>query len=80
MSTLDNLRSYKITGMAAFDWIATAIAVIIAMIIFKSDFTLLNFGKNMGKATLLAIFVHLLFGIPTKLNYYLCLSNDPSAT
>ena len=76
--TLDKLRSYKVAGMAAFDWIATFIVVIIAMIIVGSEFTLLNVAKNMGKATLLAIFVHFLFGIPTKLNYYLCLSEDPS--
>ena len=69
-----NPRSYKLLDIAIFDVVMT---FLFAVVLQK------YYIKNINVITLfliliiIAIFVHYIFNIPTKLNYYLNLSKDP---
>ena len=76
------LRQPKIFDMAIFDWVATlVVAYIIAVLVHerlavkpdKTRFIILTSVL----AIILGIFVHIVMGIPTGLNYHLGLSQRP---
>jgi len=71
---IEYLRSFKVYGMAAFDWILTLIVVIITIYFMGYKLTLFNVGKGMIGATLLAILVHAAIGQKTALNTYIGIS------
>ena len=66
---LSSIRTYRIFGMAIFDWIATMLgALLISRVIgtcFAGTFIVL---------IIVAIIVHAAIGIPTMLNVYLGLA------
>lgn len=71
-SFINRLRNPKIFGMAIFDWIATFVTAMIIAVIFKRP--KLTLPVFMG-LTVLAIVVHIVFKVPTMLNYYLGLNS-----
>lgn len=80
--TLENIRSHKIFGLAIFDLVTAIIGMIIIFLIaWKIHYPKLDWWKFVVAAILLAIPVgivfHILFGVNTKLNYTLGLSNKP---
>ena len=80
--SIENLRSYKIFGLAVFDLSLSLIGTIILfMIMWRIHFKNLDWWKFLIAAILLTIPIgitfHILFGVNTKLNYELGLSNKP---
>jgi hypothetical protein len=81
--SIEKLRSYRIFGIALFDLTLGLIGTIIVFIIlWKVHFPTLSPWKFVLWAVLLTIpigmFVHLLFGVNTTLNYRAGLSYKPS--
>lgn len=79
---IQDLRSYKIFGLSIFDLITAFIGVIaLFMIAWSIHFKKLDWWKFLIAAIIvtipLSITFHILFGINTKLNYTLGLSNKP---
>ena len=80
--SLKNIRSHRIFGLSIFDLVTAVIGtIIIVLICWKVHFPKLDWWKFVIAAILLTIpigiFVHILFGSNTKLNYKLGLSNKP---
>ena len=80
--TIQDLRSHKIFGLAIFDLSLTFIAVIILfMISWRVHFKHLDWWKFLIAAIIvtlpIGITFHVLFGVNTKMNYELGLSNKP---
>ena len=80
--SIKNLRSHKIFGLAIFD-LAISFVFIITLFLtaWKIHFKNLDWWKFLIAALLVTIPIgitfHVLFGINTKLNYDLGLSNKP---
>ncbi len=82
---LKKIRSYRIFGIALFDLtlaiVGTVVIVLIAKRIWFPRLKVLNFViAGVLLAIPLGIFVHILFGRDTTLNYKLGLSNAPKDT
>ena len=80
--SIQDLRSHKIFGLAIFDLsIAFIFIIALFMIAWKTHFNNLDWWKFFIAAILLTIPIgivfHILFGVNTKLNYELGLSNIP---
>lgn len=80
--TIQELRSHKIFGLAIFDLVNSFIGVIIIfMIAWRVHFKELDWWRFLLAAIVvtipLAITFHVLFGVNTKLNYELGLSDPP---
>lgn len=72
---MNALRSWKIADIAVFDVAATlAIACLVAR---RSDRRRPRYAAFCIGAILLGVLVHHLFGVRTKLNYYLGISGPP---
>jgi hypothetical protein len=69
-----NPRSYKLLDIAVFDVIMT---FLFAVVLQKYYIKKINIITLFLILIIIAIFVHYIFNIPTKLNYYLSLSKDP---
>jgi len=80
---MENIRQYRIAGIAIFDVVGT----IFGLFIFRNyifpyffpnqPFWIENQAMYYAFGFLVGILTHLLFGIPTTLNYYLGLSQKP---
>jgi len=84
MVSLTELRSCRIFGSAVFDFVASVVGVVIVLLIAKyfrdnlKDLPIVNFVFiSFVLALPLGIFVHILFGVNTALNYKLGLSQKP---
>jgi len=82
MAFLEQLRKPKVFGMAIFDLVTAFFGmVIIFYLAWKHHFSTLSFWPFGLSAVLLTlpvgIFIHVLFGVNTSLNYKLGLSLDP---
>ena len=80
--SIQDLRSHKIFGLAIFDISMSFIGVILLfMIAWHYHFKELDWWKFLITAIIvtipLSITFHILFGVNTKLNYELGLSNKP---
>ena len=78
--SIKTLRSHKIFGLAIFDLSISFIFIIVLfMVAWKVHFRKLDWWKFMIAAILVTIPIgitfHILFGVNTKLNYDLGLSN-----
>ena len=76
---IQNIRKHKIFGLAIFDLLTSFILMIVVFIMaWKTHFQKLKFFNFIIAAIILtipvAITIHILFGINTKLNYNLGLS------
>jgi hypothetical protein len=69
-----NLRSYKLLDIAIFDVVMTFIFAIILQKYYAKNTNIMTVFLIL---IIIAIFIHYIFNIPTKLNYYLNLSKDP---
>lgn len=81
--SIKTLRSHKIFGLAIFDLSISFIFIIVLfMVAWKVHFRKLDWWKFMIAAILVTIPIgitfHILFGVNTKLNYDLGLSNKPT--
>lgn len=81
--SLKQLRSHKIFGLAVFDLVTAFIGVIIIFLIFwRVHFKNLDWWKFVLAAIVvtipLSVTYHIIWGVNTKLNYELGLSNKPS--
>ena len=79
---MNNLRQYKIFGLAAFDLILAILGMLVIFLIAKRvHFPKLPVWPFVAAAVLLtlpvAITFHILFGVNTALNYKLGLSGKP---
>jgi hypothetical protein len=82
MSTIYNLRKYKIIGISIFDLTASIIGmVLLFLFIRRLYFRDLHLWKFIFAALILTIpfgiIIHIFFGVNTSLNYRLGLSNKP---
>lgn len=82
MTSISNLRKYRIFGIAIFDLVTSMIGLVIVFLIFKHfHYPTLNILPFIIAGILLAIplgiMFHILFGINSTLNYMLGLSNNP---
>lgn len=82
---IQQIRQYKIFGMAIFDWISTFLAgLLLTYLLDKYVFIKNNFWElyvwTMIFLIILAIFVHKIMGVDTMLNYYLGLNPKPLQT
>ena len=80
--SIQNLRSHKIFGLAILDLSMSFIGIILLfMIAWNYHFKELHWWKFLIAAIIvtipLSITFHVLFGVNTKLNYGLGLSNKP---
>lgn len=80
--SIKDLRTYKIFGLAIFDLsISFILVIVLFMIAWKIHFSNLDWWKFLIAAILVTIPIgitfHILFGVNTKLNYELGLSNKP---
>tara|TARA_B100002051_G_C16241078_1_gene394972 strand:- start:47 stop:295 length:249 start_codon:yes stop_codon:yes gene_type:complete len=80
--SINELRKYKIFGMAIFDLVVSMIGMIIIFILLKKwhfkELSTLNFIIAAIILTIpFGIIVHILFGVNTGLNYKLGLSYKP---
>lgn len=82
--SIKDLRSYKFFGLAIFDLSISFIFIIsIFLLAWKIHFKNLDWWKFLIAALFVTIPIgitfHILFGINTKLNYDLGLSNKPKS-
>ena len=82
--SIKDLRSYKFFGLAIFDLSISFIFIIsIFLLAWKTHFKNLDWWKFLIAALFVTIPIgitfHILFGINTKLNYDLGLSNKPKS-
>lgn len=82
MTSINELRKYRIFGIAIFDLATSMIGLVIIFLIFKQiHYPSLNAIPFIIAGILLAIplgiIFHILFGINSTLNYMLGLSNNP---
>ena len=64
--------------MALFDWVMTILITLYISIKYNNNkYDKIVFIKSLFIMILLAITIHYIFNIDTKLNYYLGISNDP---
>ena len=82
MSTINNLRKYKILGIAVFDLTVSIIGMVLLFLLVKNMyFKKLDAWKFITAALILTIpfgiIIHIFFGVNTSLNYKLGLSNKP---
>ena len=80
--SIEDIRSHKIFGLAIFDLSISLIGVIILfMVSWRIHFKKLDWYKFFIAAIIVTIPIsitfHVLFGVNTKLNYELGLSNKP---
>ena len=80
--SIQDLRSHKIFGLAIFDLSISFIFIIaIFLLAWKTHFKNLKWCKFIIAALVvtlpISIAVHVIFGVNTKLNYELGLSNKP---
>ena len=80
--SIEDLRSNKIFGLSIFDLSISFIAIIILfMLSWRVHFKKLDWWKFLIAAIIVTIPIsitfHVLFGVNTKLNYKLGLSNNP---
>ena len=78
--SIQNIRKYKIFGLAIFDLtISFAFIIALFMVAWRVHFKNLDWWKFLLAAIIvtipISISAHILFGIDTKLNYELGLSN-----
>jgi hypothetical protein len=69
-----NPRSYKLLDIAIFDVVMTFLFAIVLQKYYIKNINVITLFLIL---IIIAIFVHYIFNIPTKLNYYLNLSKDP---
>lgn len=69
---IKKLREPKLFGFVLFDWISTILAALLI-----SHFTNINGFLILFILLALSVFLHYIFKIDTKTNYYLGLSNLP---
>ena len=78
---IQTLRSFRIYGMAIFDWALTLLGGYILARILSSYFKSENFYRLFFNVTfglvVLAIFLHKIFEVDTMLGYYLGLNEMP---
>lgn len=79
---LQEIRSYKIFGLAIFDLVTSFAGFIVIFIIcWKFHFPKLKWWRFLFAAIVitmpLSIFFHILFGVNTQFNYILGLSYQP---
>lgn len=76
------LRSYRIYGMAIFDWIITLLGAYILAKLLAPYFRSENFYRVFFNITfgliIIAIFLHKMLNINTMLGYYLGLNEMPT--
>jgi hypothetical protein len=82
MASINDLRKYRIFGIALFDLLSSIIGLVIIFIIFKQiHYPELDYYPFIIAGALLAIplglIIHVIFGTNTTLNYMLGLSNNP---
>jgi hypothetical protein len=80
--SIQDLRSYKIFGLSIFDLVISFVFIItLFMVAWRIHYKNLNWCKFLLAAIFvtlpIAITFHILFGVDTKLNYELGLSNKP---
>ncbi len=75
MFSLQQLRSFRIFGIAIFDLVASLIAVnlVLSLLLKRLDYQLIIFGSIITIP--LGIVIHYIFGINTKLNELLKLNS-----
>jgi type IV secretory pathway VirB3-like protein len=71
---MNSLRSYRIFGMALFDWVATLIAAALLSMWIRVPAL-----EVLVVLLLASIFLHVVFGIRTVTNYFLGLSKMPQS-
>lgn len=82
--SIQDLRLYKIFGLAIFDLVISFVFMIaLFMVAWRVHYKKLDLWKFLLAAIFvtipIAITFHVLFGIDTKLNYELGLSNKPKS-
>jgi len=78
MNIIEKLRKPKILDMALFDWIISILVTLyISYKINNNKYDNIIFIKSLFIMIILAITIHYIFNIDTKLNYYLGISNNP---
>lgn len=80
--SIQNIRKHRIFGIAIFDLVSGAIGMILLFLLaWKVHFPKLDWWKFLVAALLLTIpfgiIIHVFFGVNSKLNYDLGLSNNP---
>ena len=72
---IQSIRKHKIFGLSIFDIVTSfAIMIIVFTMAWKTHFQKLKLRNFIIAALILAITIHIIFGINTKLNYKLGLS------
>ena len=82
--SIQDLRKHKIFGLAIFDLVSSFIGMILLfLLLWKVHFPKLDWWKFVLAALLLTIpfgiIIHIFFGVNTRLNYKLGLSNSPKS-
>jgi hypothetical protein len=77
-TTIDFIRSYRVFGMAVFDWVSTILSVLFLRWYFPS-IVVWSYSPFMIVVGVVAfvVSIHYLTGTPTMLNYYIGLSSKP---
>jgi NADH:ubiquinone oxidoreductase subunit 3 (subunit A) len=80
--SIQDLRKHKIFGLAVFDLVSATIGMILLFLLaWKIHFPKLDWWKFVVAAVIITIpfgiIIHVFFGVNTKLNYDLGLSNTP---
>ncbi len=78
MSLIEELRKPKILDMAIFDWIMSILLTLYISYKYNNDkYDNIIFIKSLIIMVVIAVSTHYIFGIDTKFNYYLGISNNP---
>lgn len=82
--SIQDIRKYKFFGFSIFDLVTSFIGMILLFLIaWKVYFPKLDWWKFLIAAVFLTIpfgiIIHVFFGVNTKLNYVLGLSNEPKS-
>ena len=80
--TIEELRSHKIFGLAIFDLVVSfTVIIVIFLVAWRYHFGSLDWWKFIIAAVVvtlpISVTFHVLFGVNTRLNYELGLSNSP---
>ncbi len=76
--TLEYLRSFRVGGMAVFDWVGTLLGSLLITKALISEPTFIQYLFGFIIVIFISIFVHMAFNVPTMLLYYLGLSEKPA--
>ena len=78
MDIIKQLRQPKIYQMVLFDWIMSILITLYISYKYNNNkYDNIIFIKAILIMIILAITIHYIFNVDTKLNYYIGLSNDP---